>query len=116
MLTRPPIKSGADLSPHAGRGENRFSFSRCVLHPSYEHAIPKNLAAIPIFVRSIRQWMAGSITIGRGNQLRRVGKGAQRRAHAVIASWSDRVGFAFAQPTLQKKRKGSGTPKDALQA
>jgi hypothetical protein len=49
----------ADLSPHAGRGKAKHSRSRDAFfdsHPSYRQAIPKNLAAIPIFVRSLRQW------------------------------------------------------------
>jgi hypothetical protein len=42
---------------------------RFFAHPSYEQAQAKNPAAKnPIFVRSPRQWTAGSITIGRGNR------------------------------------------------
>jgi hypothetical protein len=44
----------------------------------------------------------------------RAGEGAKHRAHAVVSGTVVRVGFATLSTTLRRRKKGSGTPADAV--
>jgi hypothetical protein len=73
----------APSSPAIAGAEEIDSRSRDAFfdsHPSYEQPVPKNLAALLTFVRSIQQWKAGSITVGRGTEEKKARKqNAERR-------------------------------------
>ena len=98
-------------------------FSRCVFcsHPSHRHAISKNDAANPTFVRCPRQWN-GRTHHDRSGARRFVGWAKARNApcpRVSTACFSKRVsqnaflktafskprGLRFAQPTLRNARK-----------
>jgi hypothetical protein len=75
--SEPAVSMDCRVKPGNDDMESRSRDAFFDSHPSYEQAIPKNLAAKnPTFVRSIQQWRAGSITVGRGTEER---KGKRKR-------------------------------------
>jgi hypothetical protein len=68
-LNEPDTRMDGGVKPGHDDKQNRSRDAVFCSHPSYEHGTAKNDAAKnknPIFVRSIRLWRAGEITIGGG--------------------------------------------------